>query len=264
MALDGDLGILGGLIRRADACELGDFALSGLLIQALGVALLGLLDGNVDVDLDESQGLVIGVRGGRCGVQLAGGLPILLEGRDEGGDGNGGRVGEEFGNLSDGQRPGGHRVERWYLGDAADVLVSIGVGESQVLVQAEAHIVAVQPVGGEAEVQQMLFERSCDGRLARGAETGEPDGEAALPAESVALAARQGRVPGDVAGHVLGRAGGAWRDSLRCHCDVRLLQCSNAPMLQCPMLQKSRVRGTQRDDKNNIKRARSVAFFPIR
>lgn len=40
-----------------------------------------------------------------------------------------------------------------YLGDAPDVLVSVLLAEPEVLVQSEAYIVAIETVGGEAEVQ---------------------------------------------------------------------------------------------------------------
>lgn len=85
------------------------------------------------------------------------------------------------------------------LGDTADVLVAILLGEAKVLVQAEAHIVAIEAVGGDTEVEEVLLEGGGDGGFARGRETGKPEGEAALLAELVALAAREGRVPGDVA-----------------------------------------------------------------
>ena len=45
----------------------------------------------------------------------------------------------------------------------------------------------------------MLLERSRNGRLSRRRETSEPDGEAGLLAVRVALGAREGRMPGDVA-----------------------------------------------------------------
>ena len=48
-------------------------------------------------------------------------------------------------------------------------------------------------------MQQVLLKRSRDGRLSRRRKTCEPDGEAGLLAECVALSARKGRVPGDVA-----------------------------------------------------------------
>ena len=74
-----------------------DLARPRLLVQALGVAGLGDLEREVDVDLDEGERLVVG--GCRGGVQLAGLLAVGLVGRDEGGDGDGGGVGEEFGDL---------------------------------------------------------------------------------------------------------------------------------------------------------------------
>ena len=48
-------------------------------------------------------------------------------------------------------------------------------------------------------MQEVLLEGGGDGGLARGGEAGEPEGEAALAAELVALAAGEGRVPGDIA-----------------------------------------------------------------
>jgi len=49
-----------------------------------------------------------------------------------------------------------------YLSDAPNVLVPVLLRESQVLVEAEAHIVAVEPVRGHAEVEQVLLERRRD------------------------------------------------------------------------------------------------------
>jgi hypothetical protein len=49
----------------------------------------------------------------------------------------------------------------------------------------------------------VLLERSRDGRLSGCREAGKPDGEALLLAGCVALCAREGRVPGDVAGREL-------------------------------------------------------------
>lgn len=48
-------------------------------------------------------------------------------------------------------------------------------------------------------MQQVLLKRSRDGRLSRRRKTCKPDGEAGLLAECVALSAREGRVPSDVA-----------------------------------------------------------------
>jgi hypothetical protein len=87
-----------------------------------------------------------------------------------------------------------------YLCYPPDVLVPVLLGEAQVFVQAEAHVVAVETVGGIAQVEQVLLERGCDCGLAGGGEAGEPDGEAFLLAETVALSAGQRWVPCDVAG----------------------------------------------------------------
>lgn len=47
-------------------------------------------------------------------------------------------------------------------------------------------------------MQQVLLQRGGDGGFARGAEAREPEREALLSAELVALAAREGGVPGYV------------------------------------------------------------------
>ena len=96
---DVDLGLLGRLVRRADARELWDLAGARHLVQALGVACLGHLERQVDEDLNESQRRVLA---GCDGVQLARCLAVGLEGRDEGCDGDRGAVGEELGDLRGG------------------------------------------------------------------------------------------------------------------------------------------------------------------
>lgn len=134
VGLDDDLGVLRGLVGGGDAGEVLDLAGAGLLVEALRVALLGDLDGDIDVDLDEGEGFVLA--GAADGVQIAGDLTVGAVGGDEGGEGDGGAVGKELGDL----------------GDAADVLVAVGLGEAEVLVEAEADVVAVEAVRGEAEV----------------------------------------------------------------------------------------------------------------
>lgn len=182
MGLDDDLGLVGGLVGAADAGELLDLAGAGLLVEALGVAPLGDLEGHINIDLHKRKRLFIAVLG-RGGVQVAGELAVGAEGGDEGGDGDGGRVGEELGDLA----------------DAADVLLAVGLGEAQVPVQAEADVVAVEPVRGHAEVQQVLLERRRHRRLAARRQAREPEREALLAPVLGALAPRQGRVPGYVA-----------------------------------------------------------------
>ena len=76
------LRILRRLIRRTNPRELFNLARLGLLVQALGIALLGDVEGDVDEDFDEGEGRV-GVLG--VGVQFAGDLAVGFVGGDEGG-----------------------------------------------------------------------------------------------------------------------------------------------------------------------------------
>jgi hypothetical protein len=55
-----------------------------------------------------------------------------------------------------------------YLRNTADILVAVFLREAEVLVQAEADIVAIEAVRSDAEVEEMLLESGCDGGLARG------------------------------------------------------------------------------------------------
>ena len=98
MSLYGDLRVGRLLVRSRDASELLDLAGTGLLIQALGIALLSNLEGHVNEDLDERDRLVAVLV--RLSVQIAGEITVRPVGRDEGGDGDGGRVSEELGDLS--------------------------------------------------------------------------------------------------------------------------------------------------------------------
>jgi hypothetical protein len=88
---------------------------------------------------------------------------------------------------------------RSYLRDAANVLDTVLVGEAEVLVEAEADVVAVEAVGVDAEVEEVLLESSGYSRLAGRRKTGKPDCQTTLAIEMGALAAGEGRVPGDVA-----------------------------------------------------------------
>ena len=86
-------------------------------------------------------------------MQSPRGVPVLDVRRDERGDGDGGAVGEELGDLC----------------DAADVLVAVLFAETQVLVQAEADVVAVQAVGGDAAgAEELALKFDGDGGFAGG------------------------------------------------------------------------------------------------
>jgi len=132
---------------------------------------------------------------------------------DEGCYGDGGGVGEELGDL---WRVGwsvyltatiilfslrGLKTRRQctHLRDTSDVLVTVLLAETQVLVQPEAHIVSVESVYSQALLQEVLLESDGDGGLSGGGETSEPEGETLLLAELIALGAREGCVPCDVA-----------------------------------------------------------------
>jgi len=117
-------------------------------------------------------------------MHLARQPPIGPVRRDEAGDGDAGAVGEE---LRD-------------FGDAPDVFRAVGGGEAEVAVQAEADVVAVEAVGGEGVVEEVLFEGGGDGGFAGGGEAGQPDCEAGLVAERGAFGVREGGVPCYVAG----------------------------------------------------------------
>lgn len=148
-------------------------------------------------------------------------LAIGFVGGDEGGDGDGGGVGEEFGDLvlalvsisssfvlraimgkhgvlARQTAPKAHNMTT-HLRYPPDVLIPALLVEAQVLVQTEAHVVAIETVRSEPEVQQVLLERGRNGGFARGRQPRKPDGEAALLAECVTLAAGERRVPGNVA-----------------------------------------------------------------
>jgi len=86
-----------------------------------------------------------------------------------------------------------------YLCYPPDVLISVLLAESQVLVQTEPYVVAIETVRGESEMEKVLLERCCNGRFAGCGKTGEPDGKAFLLPEAVTLGAQERWVPCDVA-----------------------------------------------------------------
>jgi hypothetical protein len=86
-----------------------------------------------------------------------------------------------------------------YLSYPADVFVSALLVETEILVQSESYVVAIKAVGCKPKVKEMLLECGRNGGFSGRAEACEPDCEAALLSECVTLAAREGRVPGNVA-----------------------------------------------------------------
>ena len=120
--------------------KLDQLAPPGLAVEALGVALLGDLERRVDVDLDELARL----------DPFACHLPLGAERRDER---------HEHDQAGVDHQPGD-------LGDAADVLDAVGIGEAEVLVEAVAYVVAVEQVRVPTELVQLALDDVGDGRLA--------------------------------------------------------------------------------------------------
>ena len=58
--------------------------------------------------------------------------------------------------------------------DAADVLDAVGVGEAEILVEAVAHVVAVEQVRAHAERVQLALDDVRDRRLAAAGKAGHP------------------------------------------------------------------------------------------
>ena len=77
-----DFRLLGSLVRSTDTGKVFDDTSASLLVETLGITLLCLFDGNVDVDFDEGQW---GFTFGGLLVEFAGGLAVGFVGGDEGG-----------------------------------------------------------------------------------------------------------------------------------------------------------------------------------
>ena len=101
---------------------------AGLLVEALRVALLGDVERRVDEDLDE------------LARRRAARGPSRRSARN--------------GEMNDDQHDqAGVDHQLRHLGDAADVLDAVGVGEAEVLVEAVADVVAVEQVGVAARAR---------------------------------------------------------------------------------------------------------------
>ena len=86
----------------------------------------------------------------------------LAEGGDEGDKADDSGIGEELGDLS----------------DSADVLLSVGKGESEILVESVSDVVTVEDVCGDTLGDKVLLELHGDGGFTGSGETGEPDSAA--------------------------------------------------------------------------------------
>ena len=148
-----------------------DLTRAGLLVEALGVARLDDVEGRVDEDLDEREAGLL--------VEVADDGAVRAEGRDERGEGDARRVREQLRDLhvaraakgrgrvcfrGSARNQGGRGT---HLADAADVLRARLLVEAEVLVQAEADVVAVEAVGELVEVEEVLLESAGNRRLDR-------------------------------------------------------------------------------------------------
>jgi hypothetical protein len=111
------------------------------------------------------------------------------------------------------------------LADAPDVLLAVLLGESQVLVDAHADVVAVETIGELAHLKERALQRNGDRALAAARQTGQPDRGSLLPEHVITIFA------GDVAA-VPGHVGCL----LFCHCpfpssvSVIVCGCRQAPV----------------------------------
>ena len=80
-----------------------------------------------------------------------------------------------------------------HLADAANVFLAVGGAEAEILVQAVAHVVAVEHIGQMAAFDQRMLQREGDGAFSGTAEAGEPDRDATLLEQFFTIR------PGDVA-----------------------------------------------------------------
>jgi len=168
-----EFGLERGLIRVVDAGEAFELAGAGFFIEPLGVALLADLDWGIAKDFEE----VAFAKGG------AGGVAVAAIGANERGHGDDSGINKK---LAD-------------LGDAADILLAIVGGKSEVLVEAVANVVAVEYVGEVAPLHQGMLEGVGHGALAGGRKAGEPKEDALLVQKFFPFrAADVSLVPGDV------------------------------------------------------------------
>lgn len=153
---DMDLGVDGGLIGGRDASKLLDLTSLGLFVQTLGITLFNYRQGCVRIHLHKWNSCLV--------VQLPGCITVGNVWADKGRNCNLRRVGKEL----------------RHLGNAANVLCP-GLGaKSEILVQTEADVVAVETIGGNLERYQVLLQSRGKSRLSGCRQTSEPDCQALI------------------------------------------------------------------------------------
>src|SRR5690554_598175 len=137
------------LVGGGNAGEVLDLTCPRFLIQAFRVPVFASVQRGVHEHLDELAG----------GEQVAYQAAVAGEGADEGAENNQAGIGKQFAHLA----------------NAADVLYPVVVGETQILAQAMAHVVAVQQEGVIAPLVQSNVQGIGDGGLATAAQAGKPE-----------------------------------------------------------------------------------------
>jgi hypothetical protein len=56
-----------------------------------------------------------------------------------------------------------HGTTRTDLCYSSDVFITVLLGETKVFVQTKSHIVSIQTIGSQAEMEKVLFKGCCDG-----------------------------------------------------------------------------------------------------
>lgn len=157
---DVDLCMLWLFVWSGDTGEIRNLSCAGLFVQSFRVSLLGNLNWDIDEDLNEWDWLITTLGG--ILVEVARDLTIGFVWWDEGGQGRGGSVGKEFCDLYRQLVAGSWWSKGADFSDSSNVLVTILFCEAQVLVQSEAHIVSIQSICRDTQVEKMLLESSCN------------------------------------------------------------------------------------------------------
>ena len=154
---EGNLGVERLLVRIIDAGEVLELSGLNASVLALGIALLELVDGNVEEDLVEGDALVL--------VALADEVAIAAVGGDEADQSDDAGIGEQCGQLT----------------GTADGFGTVGLREGKVTVEAGAEVVSVEAVDVLAVLlHELLLQGGGDGGLAGTGASRHPKGGALL------------------------------------------------------------------------------------
>lgn len=86
-----------------------------------------------------------------------------------------------------------------YFSYASNVLITIFLRKSQILVQPKTDVIPIKAISRKTEMEEMLLKRGGNCGFAACREPGKPDREAILPPKLPSLYVSEGRMPCDVA-----------------------------------------------------------------